>query len=268
VKSWAKQTAKECAGFLRGKKWSRLALFLCVWAGASGHALAGPPPGLVSGGGFPLPGAAGGSTQVTWVILVLLTALTLIPALLVAITPFSRILIVFHFLRQALGTQTVPTNQTVVGLSLFLTYFIMQPVGVQVYDTAIAPLQKGSITAIEAVDLSSKPLRTFMLKFTREQDLALFVELTKSPRPKNPDDLPMRVVIPAYMISELKAGFQIGMVLFLPFLVIDLAVASITTSMGMMQLPPVIISTPLKIVLFVVVDGWHLVVSSLMKSFY
>ena len=267
MKSRAKRATEACVRLFRRRRWSRLALFLCIWVAGSGRALAGPPPALANKG-FPLPGAVGGNTQVMWIILVLLTALTLIPALLVAITPFSRILIVFHFLRQALGTQTVPTNQTVVGLSLFLTYFIMQPVGVQVYDVAIVPLQKGSITAIEAVDLSAKPLRTFMLKFTREQDLALFVELTKSPRPKNPDDLPMRVVIPAYMLSELKAGFQIGMVLFLPFLVIDLAVASITTSVGMMQLPPVIISTPLKIVLFVVVDGWHLVVGSLMKSFY
>lgn len=266
MKLRAQGVSGRFSGFLRRRSWRWPARLLCILVGVTGHAFAGPPPGLPSNG-FSLPGA-GGSTQVTWTILVLLTVLTLIPALLIAVTPFSRILIVFHFLRQALGTQTAPTNQTLIGLALFLTYFVMQPVGTQVYDTAIVPLQQGSITALQAADLSAKPLRTFMLKFTREQDLALFIDLTKSPRPKNADDLPMRVVVPAYMISELKTGFQIGMVLFLPFLVIDLAVASVTTSIGMLQLPPVIISTPLKIVLFVVVDGWHLVVGSLMKSFY
>ncbi len=241
---------------------------LCLGVGmaATTRAWAGPPadPPVSS---LPLSGI-GGNGQVTWTIVALLTVLTLIPALLVSITPFSRILIVFHFLRQALGTQTVPTNQTLIGLALFLTYFVMQPVGAQVYDSAIVPLQSGRITAIQALDVGSKPLRTFMLHYTRERDLALFVDLAKTPRPRNSDDLPMRVVIPAYLISELKTGFQIGMVLFLPFLVIDLVVASITTSVGMMQLPPVVISTPLKIILFVVVDGWNLVVGSLLKSFY
>ena len=241
-------------------------LCLGVVAAATRRAWAGPPADLPVSSS-PLPGI-GGNGQVTWTIVVLLTVLTLIPALLVAITPFSRILIVFHFLRQALGTQTVPTNQTLVGLALFLTYFVMQPVGAQVYDAAIVPLQSGRITAIQALDVGSRPLRTFMLHYTRERDLALFVDLAKMPRPKNSNDLPMRVVVPAYLISELKTGFQIGMVLFLPFLVIDLVVASITTSVGMMQLPPVVISTPLKIILFVVVDGWNLVVGSLMKSFY
>jgi flagellar biosynthesis protein FliP len=244
-----------------------LVMLAFCFLGACGLAVAGPPPGLAPQG-LSIPGIAGGSGQVQWSILVLLTALSLIPAILVAITPFSRILIVFHFLRQALGTQTVPTNQTLIGLALFLTYFIMQPVGNQVYETAIVPLRQGSITALQAVDLGAKPVRTFMLKYAREQDLALFVELSKSPRPKNSADLSMRIVLPAYMISELRAGFQIGMVLFLPFMVIDLVVASVTTSVGMMQLPPVVLSTPLKIVLFVIVDGWHLVVGSLMKSFY
>jgi len=244
----------------------RCALCLAVGAAATSRVWAGPPADLPVSS-LPLSGV-GGNSQVTWTIVVLLTVLTLIPALLVAITPFSRILIVFHFLRQALGTQTVPTNQTLIGLALFLTYFVMQPVGTQVYANAIVPLQSGRITAMQALDMGSKPLRSFMLHYTRERDLALFVDLAKMPPPRNSDDLPMRVVVPAYMISELKTGFQIGMVLFLPFLVIDLVVASITTSVGMMQLPPVVISTPLKIVLFVVVDGWNLVVGSLMKSFY
>lgn len=203
-----------------------------------------------------------------WNIVILLTVLTLLPALLLAMTPFVRLLVVFHFLRQALGTQSTPTNQTLIGLALFLTYFIMQPVGAEVYQGAVIPLQANQITATEALDRGAVPLRHFMLKYARQKDLALFVELAKEPRPRRPEDLSMRVVIPAYILSELKAGFQIGTILFFPFLVIDLVVASITTSIGMMQLPPVVISTPLKILLFVMVDGWNLVVGSLMKSFY
>ena len=204
----------------------------------------------------------------SWTILLLLTVLTLLPAILLSMTPFVRILIVFHFLRQALGTQTTPTNQTLSGLALILTYFLMAPVGTAIQQTAIVPLEHNRISAWEAIDLSAGPMKTFMLKFTREKDLALFVELSEQPRPKTPEDLPMRVVAPAYLISELKTGFQIGAVLFLPFLVIDIVVASVTTSVGMFQLPPVVISTPLKILLFVSVNGWNLVIGSLMKSFY
>jgi len=224
------------------------------------------PPAAQSG--LVIPGLAAGNTSVPWNIVILLTVLTLLPALLLAMTPFVRLLVVFHFLRQALGTQNTPTNQTLIGLALFLTYFIMQPVGADVYQTAIVPLQNNQITAMEALNRGSQPLRRFMLRYTRQKDLALFVELAKEPRPRRPDDLSMRVVIPAYILSELKVGFQIGTVLFFPFLVIDLVVASITTSVGMMQLPPVVISTPMKILLFVMVDGWNLVVGSLMKSFY
>jgi flagellar biosynthetic protein FliP len=203
-----------------------------------------------------------------WAIIALLTVLTLLPAILLATTPFVRLLVVFHFLRQALGTQGIPTNQTLIGLSLFLTYFIMQPVGMQVYKDAIEPLQNNKIQLMTAVERGTMPVKTFMLRYTREKDLALFVELSKEPRPKTPNDLSMRVVVPAYIISELKAGFQIGAVLFLPFLVIDMAVASITTAIGMMQLPPVVISTPLKLLVFVMADGWNLLVGSIMKSFY
>ena len=217
--------------------------------------------------GFNLPGLEGAGHSAPWTIFILLTLLTLLPAILLAMTPFVRLLVVFHFLRQALGTQTTPTNQTLIGLSLFLTYFIVQPVVLDVYKVAAVPFQKGTVNALQAVELGANPVRRFMLKFAREKDLALFVELGKLPRPRQPDDLPMRVVVPAYILSELKAGFQIGMVLFLPFLVIDLVVASVTTSVGMLQLPPVMISTPLKILLFVMVDGWNLVVGSLMKSF-
>jgi len=207
------------------------------------------------------------SDSATWTIVVLLTILTILPALLLSMTPFVRILIVFHFLRQALGTQNTPSNQTLLGLTLFLTYFIMQPVGMEIGRTAIVPLEQHQISAMEAVDRGSVPLRNFMLKFAREKDLALLTEIAHLPKPNSPSDLPMRVVIPAYILSEMKAGFQIGAVLFLPFMVVDMAVAAVTTSVGMLQLPPVIISTPLKILLFVVADGWNLVVGSLLKSF-
>lgn len=241
--------------------WQRAAALLVVILGAGLSALAAPRPART---GLQIPG--GGS--IPWTILIILTVLTLIPALLLSMTPFVRILVVFHFLRQALGTESAPSNQVLVGLALFLTYFIMQPVGARIFQVSIVPLEKGKITAFQALDQSAGPLRHFMLKFTREKDLAVFVKLAKIPRPKSPQDLPLRVVIPAYIISELKAGFQIGLVLFLPFMVIDLVVASVTTSVGMLQLPPVVISTPLKILLFVMVDGWSLVVGSLMKSFY
>lgn len=207
----------------------------------------------------------GGS--VPWNIVVMLTVLTLLPAIVLSMTPFVRLLVVFHFLRQALGTQTTPSNQTLIGLSLILTFFLMQPVGAAVHDAAIVPYEHGQIDAMAALDLASGPLRNFMLKYAREKDLSLFLELAKQPKPRAPDELSMRVVIPAYLISELKAGFQIGAALYLPFLVVDMAVAAITTSVGMLQLPPVVISTPLKILLFVMVDGWNLLVGSLMKSF-
>jgi flagellar biosynthetic protein FliP len=212
-------------------------------------------------------GPGGSSGSVPWNIVVLLSLLTLLPALLVAVTPFTRLLVVFHFLRQALGTQTAPSNQTLIGLSLVLTYFLMQPVASAIYQAAVVPFQRGQVDALGAVERGAPPLRHFMLKYAREKDLALFLDLAQAPRPARAEDVPMRVVVPAYILSELKTGFQIGVALFLPFLVIDLVVAAVTTSIGMMQLPPVIISTPLKILLFVMVDGWNLLVGSLMKSF-
>jgi flagellar biosynthetic protein FliP len=214
-----------------------------------------------------LPGITVRSESTPVTIIVLLTLLTLLPAILLSMTPFVRILIVFHFLRQALGTQTAPTNQTLVGLSLFLTFFLMQPVITGIQQQAILPYERGSLTVWQALDKGAVPMRHFMLNYTREKDLALFLEMSKEPRPQKPDDLAMRIVVPAYVLSELKTGFQIGAVLFLPFLVIDLVTASITTSVGMFQLPPVVISTPLKILLFVVADGWNLVVGSLLRSF-
>lgn len=207
------------------------------------------------------------SGSVPWNIVVLLTVLTLLPAIVLSMTPFVRLLVVFHFLRQALGTQTTPSNQTLIGLSLILTFFLMQPVGAAIHDVAVLPYQQGRIDAMSAVDRASGPVRRFMLNYAREKDLSLFLQLAKEPKPDKPEQLPMRVVAPAYLISELKAGFQIGAALYLPFLVIDMAVAAITTAMGMLQLPPVVISTPLKILLFVMVDGWNLLVGSVMKSF-
>ena len=208
-----------------------------------------------------------GKGSVPWTIVVLLTFLTLIPSLLLCMTPFARLLVVFHFLRQALGLQTTPSNQTLIGLSLVLTFFLMQPIGAQIYDASVLPLQTGRITSMQAIERSEKPMRHFMLHYVREKDVALFIELAKEPRPRDPEDVSFRVLVPAYILSELKAGFQIGAALFLPFLVIDMVVASVSTSVGMLQLPPVVISTPLKLLLFVVVDGWHLLIGSLMRSF-
>lgn len=199
-------------------------------------------------------------------IIVLLTLLSFIPAILISMTCFTRLIVVFHFLRQALGTQETPNNQVLLGLSLFITMFVMSPTLTQVYEQAYKPMSDGEITQTEALEKGLAPLRDYMFQHTREKDLALFVRLSKSPRPETLEDVPTTVLVPAYMISELKTAFQIGFVLFLPFLVIDLAVSSVLLSMGMMQLPPVIVSMPLKILLFVMVDGWYLIVSSLVKS--
>jgi flagellar biosynthetic protein FliP len=208
-----------------------------------------------------------GGQSVPWSIVLGLTLLTLLPALLLSMTPMVRLLVVFHFLRQALGTQTAPSNQVLMGLGLMMTWFLMQPVMVQVDNQAIAPYRAGTITGEQAMDLGSAPVKAYMLRYAREKDLALFASAGMGTRPKTVQELPMQVVVPAYMLSELKAGFQIGAVLFLPFLLVDLAIASITTSVGMMQLPPVVISTPVKILLFVMVDGWNLLAGSLLKSF-
>jgi flagellar biosynthetic protein FliP len=208
-----------------------------------------------------------GGQSVPWSIVIGLTLLTLLPALMLSMTPLVRLLVVFHFLRQALGTQTAPSNQVLMGLGLMMTWFLMQPVLLQVDQQALTPYRAGTITGEQAMELGAKPVKQYMLRYAREKDLMLFVSAGMTTRPMTPDDLPMQVVVPAYMLSELKAGFQIGAVLFLPFLLVDLVVAGVTTSIGMMQLPPVVISTPLKILLFVMVDGWHLLAGSLLKSF-
>ena len=201
-------------------------------------------------------------------ILVLLTLLTLLPALVLSVTSFTRIIIVTHFLRQALGTQTMPPNQVLIGLSLFLTFFIMQPVGDRINQEAVQPMLQGQLTEMEALERAGTPMREFMLRYTREKDLLLFINIARLPRPASSQALPLRVVIPSFMISELKTAFQIGFAVFIPFLIIDMVVASVLLAMGMMQLPPVVISTPLKILLFVMVDGWNLVVGSVVRSFF
>lgn len=223
----------------------------------------GPPPSDPNE--LRITGLGGGSMQ--WTILVLMTFLTLIPSMLICMTPFARLLIVFHFLRQALGLQTTPSNQTLIGLSVIMTFFLMQPVGEVIYRDSVVPLQEGKITAIDALVRAATPMRQYMSHFVREQDVALFLQIAKEPRPQNIGDVSFRIMLPAYILSELKAGFQIGAVLFLPFLVVDMVVASITTSVGMMQLPPVVISTPLKLLLFLMVDGWRLLIGALMRSF-
>lgn len=199
-------------------------------------------------------------------IVVLLTLLSFVPAILISMTCFTRLIVVFHFLRQALGTQEAPNNQILLGLALFITLFVMTPTLKQVYDTAYKPLTDGEISQSEALEKGLVPLRAYMIKHTREKDLMLFLQLSRAARPNTADDVPTTALIPAYMISELKTAFQIGFVLFLPFLIIDLAVSSVLLSMGMMQLPPVIVSMPFKILLFVMVDGWYLIVTSLVKS--
>jgi len=200
-------------------------------------------------------------------ILLLFTVLSMAPAILLMMTSFTRLVIAFSFLRQALGTQQVPPTQVLIGLALFLTVFIMTPVFNQVNATAIKPYMAEQINAEQALEEAAKPVRAFMFKQTREKDLELFLSLSKTPKPKNKEEVSTAVLIPSFMISELKTAFTIGFVLFLPFLIIDMVVASILLSMGMMMLPPVMVSLPFKLLLFVLVDGWYLIVGSLVKSF-
>ena len=200
-------------------------------------------------------------------IVLLLTLISFLPAILVTMTSFTRIAIVFHFLRQALGTQEMPSNQILIGLALFLTMFIMQPVAAQISSDALEPAMAGKVTVTEALARGTPPLRTFMLKQTRDADLKLFMDVGHVAKPTSKAELPMTVVIPAYIISELKTGFQMGFFLFVPFLLIDLVVSTTLLSMGMLQLPPAMVSLPFKVLLFVMVDGWNLLVGSIVRSF-
>lgn len=208
-----------------------------------------------------------GDVVVTLQVLFLVTVLALAPSILVMGTSFIRIIIVLSFLRRAIGTQTMPPDQVMVGLALFLTLFIMTPVFTQINDDALQPFLKEELTFNEAIAKAGTPLRNFMLRQVSENDVALFVRISKTPPPRTIDDLPYLVVIPAFITGELKMGFIIGFILFIPFLVIDMIVASVLLSMGMMMLPPVMISMPFKIVLFVLIDGWHLIVKQLVTSF-
>lgn len=200
-------------------------------------------------------------------ILILLTVLTLLPAIILMMTSFTRFIIVFSLLRQALGLQQTPPNQVIIGLSLFMTLFVMSPVLNQAYTTGLEPYLEDKISQQEAFSNGIKPFRDFMFKQTREQELALFVELSKMEKPEGQNDIPSTVIIPAFITSELKTAFQIGFLLFIPFLIIDMVVASILMSMGMLMLPPIMISMPFKLMLFVLVDGWSLLVGSMIGSF-
>lgn len=200
-------------------------------------------------------------------LLLLLTVLSLAPSILILMTSFTRIVIVLSFVRTSLATQQMPPNQVLVGLALFLTFFIMAPVFSTVYDEALDPLFKEEITLDEAYDKASVPMKEFMAKHTRQKDLALFMRYSNVEGPETIDDIPLLTLIPAFAISELKTAFQMGFMIFVPFLIIDMAVASVLMSMGMMMLPPVMISLPFKILLFVLVDGWYLITHSLLDGF-
>lgn len=215
----------------------------------------------------PAPGG-GQSYSLSLQTLILLTSLTFLPAVLLMMTAFTRIIIVLSLLRQALGTLQSPPNQVLIGLSIFLTFFVMAPVFDRINNEALQPYLTDQMNVMQALEKGSEPLKAFMLQQTRQEDLALFVKLSKTPPLQGPEAVPLKVLVPAYVISELKTAFQIGFVIFIPFLIIDMVVASVLMSMGMMMLSPVTISFPFKLMLFVLVDGWSLLIGSLVQSFY
>ena len=246
---------------------------LIVFGGALAALAAFAAPALAqTAGGLPAftstPAGGGGTNySLSLQTLLLLTSLTFLPAALLMMTGFTRIVIVLSLMRQALGTPASPPNQVLLGLSLFLTFFVMSPVLDRVYTEAYQPLQENKITMEQALERGAVPLRQFMLRQTREADLALFVRLSRQPAPPKLEEISMRVLVPAYVTSELKTAFQIGFAVFIPFLIIDMLVASVLMSMGMMMVSPVLISLPFKIMLFVLVDGWNLLIGSLAQSF-
>lgn len=205
--------------------------------------------------------------SVTLQILLLMTILSLAPSLLIMTTSYLRLIIAFHFLKSALGTQQMPPGQLLAGIALFITFFIMAPTWNKVNDEALKPMMDGKITLEEAYDRGVEPIREFMFRNVRDEDLALFIGLSNLERPENREELPTYVLVPAFALSELRAGFIIGFFLFIPFVMVDMIIASILMSMGMMMLPPMLISLPFKILLFVLVDGWNLIVGSLVRSF-
>jgi flagellar biosynthetic protein FliP len=224
-------------------------------------------------GGFPafssMPAPRGGQTySLSLQTLLLLTSLTFLPAVLLMMTGFTRVIIVLSLLRQALGTQSSPPNQVLVGLALFLTFFVMSPVFDKIYQDAYQPYVENRMTMEQALEKGTVPLKAFMLKQTREADLALFVKLSGRPQLNGPEEVSLRVLVPAFVTSELKTAFQIGFAVFIPFLIIDMVVASVLMSMGMMMVSPALVALPFKIMLFVLVDGWHMLIGSLAESFY
>ena len=197
----------------------------------------------------------------------MLTVLTLAPTILMSATSFTRMAVVMHFLRQGLGTQQTPSNQVLISLSLVLTFFVMAPTAREINTTVLQPLNRNELSVEQALDRTAAPMKVFMLRHTRKKDLSLFLRIAKAPIPQTKADVPMEVLLPAFLISELKTAFEIGFMIFLPFLIVDMVVASVLLSMGMMMLPPVVISLPFKVLLFVLVDGWYLIVSSLVKGY-
>jgi flagellar biosynthetic protein FliP len=224
-------------------------------------------PGMPAFTSIPTPGG-GQSYTLSLQTLLLLTALSFLPALLLMMTGFTRIIIVLSLLRQALGTQSSPPNQVLVGLALFLTFFVMGPVFDRIYTDAYQPYASNKITMPQALEKGSAPLKAFMMKQTREADLALFVKLSGDPQLNGPEDVPLRILVPSFVTSELKTAFQIGFAVFIPFLIIDMVVASVLMSMGMMMGSPALVALPFKLMLFVLVDGWHMLIGSLAESFY
>ncbi|MGB2992756.1 MAG: flagellar type III secretion system pore protein FliP [Paenisporosarcina sp.] len=222
---------------------------------------------LVSIPGIDFGSDAPGDVSVTLQLLALMTILSLAPGILIMLTSFTRIIIVLSFVRTGLGTQSMPPNQVLVGLALFLTFFIMSPIMVEINETALQPYLDGDSTQDEALDTAVVPIKEFMAEHTREKDLALFFKYAGLKKPDSIEDIPLTSLIPAFAISELKTAFQIGFVIFIPFLIIDMVVASTLMAMGMMMLPPVMISLPFKILLFVLVDGWYLIIESLLVSY-
>lgn len=244
------------------KIWLTVLLILLLFAGATLHAQTIPKVSLQIDGSK---GDEGLSTTIQ--ILLLLTVLALAPSIVIMMTSFLRIIIVLSFMRQALGTNQMPPSQLLMGMALILTMFIMTPVITQVYQTAYVPYSHGEITQKQMLEVGSKPIRAFLMKQTREKDLALFVKFAGMQKPDSQADIPLHVLVPGFIISELRTAFQISFVIFIPFLVIDMVVASVLMSMGMMMLPPILVSLPFKILLFVLVDGWYLIIKSLIESF-
>ncbi|WP_005031952.1 flagellar type III secretion system pore protein FliP [Holophaga foetida] len=239
-------------------------ILMLLMAGVSLHAQQAALPSVtVDFGKTPQGPALSSTLQVVLV----LTVLTLAPTILMTTTCFTRMLVVLHFLRQGLGTQTAPSNQVLLSLTLVMTFFVMAPVGREINQTVLQPLNRNELTVDQAMERTAAPLKVFMLRHTRKKDISLFLKIAKAPAPQTKADVPMEVLVPAFLISELKTAFEIGFMVFLPFLIVDMVVASILLSMGMMMLPPVVISLPFKVLLFVLVDGWYLIVGSLVRGY-